>query len=194
MILILDNYDSFTYNLYQLVGKYTQDITVLRNDKTTIEEIRKLNPTHIIISPGPGNPTNPDDFGICDVILDEFKTTPILGVCLGHQGIYAHYNGEIIKTKPVHGKKDTIKHNKKSPLFKNIPEEFIITRYHSLTCNNNQIPSELKVTSTNDDNIIMAIEHIKYPTYGIQFHPESIGSEYGDKLIENFLNIKQMEG
>lgn len=191
MILILDNYDSFTYNLYQLVGKYTDDITVLRNDKT-IDEIRKLNPTHIIISPGPGNPTNPDDFGICDSILDEFKEIPILGVCLGHQGIYAHYNGKIIKTKPVHGKKDTIKHENTSTLFTNIPEEFEITRYHSLSCDNNTKPSELNIISTNKDNIIMAIEHEKYPTYGIQFHPESIGSEYGDIIIKNFLKMKKM--
>ena len=150
MILIIDNYDSFTYNLYQLVGKYTDDIKVIRNDKTTINEIEKLNPTHIIISPGPGNPENEEDFGICHEILDEFKMTPILGVCLGHQGIYSHYG----------------------------------------VCEKENIPDDIKVTSYNKDGIIMAIEHVKYPTYGIQFHPESISSSYGDEIIRNFLDIK----
>ena len=189
MILIIDNYDSFTYNLYQLVGKYTDDIKVIRNDKTTINEIEKLNPTHIIISPGPGNPENEEDFGICHEILDEFKMTPILGVCLGHQGIYSHYGGCIHKLKPVHGKKDTIIHDE-SKLFKDIPDEFEVVRYPSLVCEKENIPDDIKVTSYNKDGIIMAIEHVKYPTYGIQFHPESISSSYGDEIIRNFLDIK----
>lgn len=189
MILIIDNYDSFTYNLYQLVGKFTADIKVARNDKITLDEIKKLNPSHIILSPGPGNPTNKRDFGICDDIITELKETPILGVCLGNQGIYAAYGGKISKSKPVHGKKDEIIHDN-SVLFKDVPEKFTIVRYHSLICDSTSIPDDIKITSHTSDNIIMSIEHKKYPTYGIQFHPESIGSSYGDIIIKNFLNIK----
>lgn len=189
MILIIDNYDSFTYNLYQLVGKFTSDITVVRNDKVTIEEIKKINPTHIIISPGPGNPTIERDFGICKEVIRQFKETPILGVCLGHQGIFTEYGGKIIKNLPVHGKKDNIIH-KESKLYEDIPEEFEIIRYHSLICDSSFIPEDIEVTSYTKDGIIMSIEHKQFPTYGIQFHPESIGSNYGDKIIENFLEIK----
>lgn len=189
MILIIDNYDSFTYNLYQQVGKFTDDIIVARNDKISLEEIEKLNPSHIILSPGPGNPMVERDFGICREILKKIKTIPILGVCLGHQGIYVEYGGKIIKNLPVHGKKDTIIH-KNSRLFKDIPERFEIIRYHSLICDSTTVPEELKVTSLTDDNIIMAIEHEEYPLFGIQFHPESIGSSYGDTVIKNFLDIR----
>jgi len=189
MILIIDNYDSFTYNLYQLVGKFTSDIIVKRNDAVSISEIKKFNPSHIIISPGPGNPNNERDFGICRDVLKEFKDTPILGVCLGHQGIFIEYGGKIINNLPVHGKKDDITHSD-SRIFEGIPERFEIIRYHSLICDSTYIPKDLIVTSYTDDNIIMSIEHKKYPTYGIQFHPESIGSEYGDSIIKNFLEIK----
>lgn len=189
MILIIDNYDSFTYNLYQLVGKYTDDITVVRNDEISLEEIEKLNPSHIILSPGPGNPRVERDFGICKEIIKNLKNIPILGVCLGHQGIFVEYGGNIIKNTPVHGKKDVIVHDN-SRLFTNIPPRFEIIRYHSLICDSNTIPQEIKVISTTDENIIMAIEHEKYPTFGIQFHPESIGSSYGDVIIKNFLDIK----
>lgn len=189
MILIIDNYDSFTYNLYQLVGKYSEDIKVARNDKITLDEIKELNPSHIILSPGPGNPLVERDFGICKEIIRNLRNVPILGVCLGHQGIFVEYGGKIIKTLPVHGKKDTIMH-KNSRIFKNIPERFEIIRYHSLICDSTSIPAELKVTSQTDDNIIMAIEHEEYPTFGIQFHPESIGSSYGDVVIKNFLDIQ----
>lgn len=189
MILIIDNYDSFTYNLYQLITKFTEEIIVKRNNKITLKEIEEINPSHIIISPGPGNPTVERDFGICSQVITKFREIPILGVCLGHQGIYSKYGGKIIKTLPVHGKTDEITH-KKSELFHNIPERFEIVRYHSLICDSSSIPDEMIVTSTTDDNIIMSIEHERYPTYGIQFHPESIGSTYGDKIIENFLKIK----
>lgn len=189
MILIIDNYDSFTYNLYQLVGLFTSDMKVVRNDEITLEEIHKLNVDHIIISPGPGRPEKNRDFGICSDIIKEFKEIPILGVCLGHQGIYYNYGGSIIKNQPIHGKKDTITHDN-SELFKNIPKDFEIVRYHSLICDKNTIPADIKITSYTKDRIIMAIEHTKYPTYGIQFHPESIGSEYGEIIVKNFLNIK----
>lgn len=188
MILIIDNYDSFTYNLYQLVGLFTSDIKVVRNDEITVEDIHKLNVDHIIISPGPGRPEKNRDFGICSNIIKELKEIPILGVCLGHQGIYYNYGGNIIKNKPTHGKKDIIIHEN-SKLFKNIPKDFEIVRYHSLICDKNTLPVDIKVTSYTKDGVIMAIEHTKYPTYGIQFHPESIGSEYGEIILKNFLNI-----
>lgn len=189
MILIIDNYDSFTYNLYQLVGKFNEDITVARNDEISSKEIEKLNPSHIILSPGPGNPNVERDFGICKEIIKKFRHIPILGVCLGHQGIFVEYGGRIIKNLPVHGKKDVIIHEK-SKLFNNVPREFEIIRYHSLICDPASIPDGIKVTSTTDENIIMAIEHETYPTFGIQFHPESIGSSYGDVIIKNFLDIQ----
>ncbi len=190
MILIIDNYDSFTYNLYQLIGKFSSDITVIRNDKITVDEINELNPSHIIISPGPGNPTNKKDFGICKEVIQKFNNIPILGVCLGHQGIFYSYGGKIKKSTPVHGKKDSLTHEN-SMLFKNVPNEIDIIRYHSLICDDTYIPEDIKVTAYTKDNIIMAIEHKKYPTYGIQFHPESIGSSYSEEIIKNFLEIKR---
>ncbi|MCD7781753.1 MAG: aminodeoxychorismate/anthranilate synthase component II [Methanosphaera sp.] len=189
MILIIDNYDSFTYNLYQLVSKYRSDIVTYRNDKITLEEIKELNPDHIIISPGPGNPNNKRDFGVCESVIRELKSTPILGVCLGNQGIYASYGGKIVKTLPVHGKRDHITHTD-SVLFKDVPESIEIIRYHSLICDNDSLPSDIKVTSRTSNGIIMSIEHKKYPTYGLQFHPESIGGEYGDRILKNFLDIE----
>lgn len=188
MILIIDNYDSFTYNLYQLIGKFNSDIKVVRNDKITLEEIEELNPSHIIISPGPGNPTNPDDFGICGEVILKMEDIPILGICLGHQGIFYTYGGSIIKSKPVHGKNDTIKHSQ-SKLFEGVPEEFDIIRYHSLICDDSTVPSNIKVTARNGDNIIMAIEDDDKKVYGLQFHPESIGAHYSDLIIQNFLKL-----
>ena len=188
MIVLLDNYDSFTYNLYQILKEFEDDVVVYRNDKTTIEEIKRTNPSHIIISPGPGCPTNKKDFGICGQVIREFNKTPILGVCLGNQGIYSEYGGRIIKSLPVHGKKDEIFHIE-SEIFKDIPERFDVIRYHSLICDKKTVPDEIRVTSYTNDGIIMSIEHKKYPTFGVQFHPESIGSSYGHKIIENFLRI-----
>lgn len=188
MILIIDNYDSFTYNLYQLVGKCNEEITVKRNDKIDIDEIKKMKPSHIILSPGPGNPLVERDFGICRNIIKYFKDIPTLGVCLGHQGIFTEYGGKIVKSLPVHGKKDEVIH-KNSCLFHDIPERFETIRYHSLICDSSYVPEEINVTSFTDDGIIMSIEHNNYPQFGIQFHPESIGSSYGDILIRNFLEI-----
>lgn len=188
MILLLDNYDSFTYNLYQILKEFDDEIIVKRNDKITIDEIKGVNPSHILISPGPGCPAKKKYFGICGEVITEFKDTPILGVCLGNQGIYHAYGGMIKKSLPVHGKKDEI-HHLNSQLFKDVPERFEVIRYHSLICDENKIPEDIKVTSYTDDNIIMSIEHAEYPTYGVQFHPESIGSDYGHKIIENFLEL-----
>lgn len=188
MILLLDNYDSFTYNLYQILKEFDDDVIVKRNDKITIDEIKGVNPSHILISPGPGCPTKKKYFGICGEVITEFKDTPILGVCLGNQGICHAYGGMIKKSLPVHGKKDEI-HHLNSQLFKDVPERFEVIRYHSLICDESKIPEDIKVTSYTDDNIIMSIEHAEYPTYGVQFHPESIGSDYGHKIIENFLEL-----
>lgn len=188
MILLIDNYDSFTYNLYQLFGKYDENINVIRNDKLTVGDVEDLGPDYIIISPGPGNPVNKNDFGVCSEIIKEFKNVPILGVCLGHQGIFYTYGGKIKKSTPVHGKKDKIKHYE-SEIFKNVPEEFDVIRYHSLIADKDNIPKDIKVTAENKDGIIMAIEHRKYPTFGIQFHPESIGGHYSDIIVKNFLNL-----
>ncbi|RAP52225.1 MAG: aminodeoxychorismate/anthranilate synthase component II [Methanosphaera sp. rholeuAM130] len=188
MILLLDNYDSFTYNLYQILKEFEEDVLVKRNDKITIDEIENINPDHIVVSPGPGCPANKKDFGICGKVIRKFNDTPILGVCLGNQGIYEAYGGRIKKGNPVHGKMDEIYHMD-SPLFNDIPERFEIVRYHSLICDEDKIPDDIKITSYTDDMIIMSIEHKKYPTYGVQFHPESIGSSYGHKIIENFLEI-----
>ena len=188
MILLLDNYDSFTYNLYQILREFEENVVVRRNDKISIEEIKKINPTHIIISPGPGRPSNKKDFGICMDVIKIFKDTPILGVCLGNQGIYEAYGGKIKKSLPIHGKMDEITHLD-SRLFRNIPERFEVVRYHSLICDECNMPQDIRITSYTNSNIIMSIEHEKYPTYGVQFHPESIGSQYGRKIIENFLEI-----
>ena len=189
MILIIDNYDSFTYNLVQLVSNFSNEILVYRNDEITLEKIDEMNISHIILSPGPGKPTVKRDFGICKKILENIRNIPILGVCLGHQGIFVEYGGNITKSLPVHGKKDIVIHEE-SLLFKDVPNEFDAIRYHSLICDKTSIPNDLKVTSYTSDGIIMSIEHKNYPVYGIQFHPESLGSSYGERIISNFLDMK----
>jgi anthranilate synthase/aminodeoxychorismate synthase-like glutamine amidotransferase len=186
MILIIDNYDSFTYNLYHyILDISSKDILVKRNDKITIEEITKLSPEAIIISPGP---CSPNEAGISlDVIKNFYDKVPILGVCLGHQAIAQYFGGEIIKNEPVHGKTDKIFHEQNS-ILANIPNPFIATRYHSLIVKNEPIKN-LIVIAENKDGIIMAIKHQKYKVFGVQFHPESIASEYGHDIIANFLKI-----
>ena len=189
MILILDNYDSFTYNLYQLVGKLEKDIIVKRNDQITLNEIKQLQPDSIIISPGPGNPTNKKDFGICGEVIKEFKgKIPILGVCLGHQGIFTAFGGKIKRAEPIHGKLSKITHSKNG-LFKNVENSLVATRYHSLICDESSVPNCIKVIAKTEDGIIMAIKHSDYPIFGLQFHPESIGTASGVKIIKNFLEV-----
>lgn len=190
MILIIDNYDSFTYNLYQLIGEINEDIIVKRNDEVSVNDINEINPDHIVISPGPGHPENKRDFGICrDVILTYGKTTPILGVCLGHQGIFNTFGGEIIHTEPVHGKTSQIFHRGDS-IFKGVGKNPITAaRYHSLVCNSESTPECLEVIAENHDGLIMAIKHRDYPIIGLQFHPESIGTPDGRKLLRNFLEM-----
>lgn len=194
MILIIDNYDSFTYNLYQRIGEIIKEsgkkvkIQVIRNDELEIDEIKNLNPEKIIISPGPGNPTNKRDFGICSEVIQKFhKKIPILGICLGHQGIFVEFGGKLKYSTPVHGKISMIKHNG-SEIFKGVKNPFRATRYHSIICDPKTIPDCIEVTAMSKD-VIMGIKHKKYPVFGIQFHPESIGTKEGKTILKNFLMV-----
>jgi anthranilate synthase/aminodeoxychorismate synthase-like glutamine amidotransferase len=187
MILLIDNYDSFTYNLVHYLAELGAETVVKRNDEISISEIEELNPQAIIISPGP---CTPNEAGICLDLITAYKDKfPILGVCLGHQAIAQAFGAEIVKApKPMHGKVDDIKHNG-DDMFADIPSPFAATRYHSLIIKNDSLPDELLVTATNNDgDIIMAIRHKTLPIFGLQFHPESIATEHGHQLLRNFLN------
>lgn len=185
MILIIDNYDSFTYNLVQYLGELGEDLKVVRNDKVTLGRIKRLRPKRIVISPGPGFPK---DAGISSDVIREFAgKIPILGVCLGHQCIGEVFGGHIIKaSKPMHGKISKIYHNGKD-IFKGIPNPFEATRYHSLIVERKTLPSCLEITAQTRKKEIMGLSHKKYPIYGVQFHPESILTDNGKKLLANFL-------
>lgn len=190
MILIIDNYDSFTYNLYQLVGEFEKDIKVYRNDEITLEEIKKLQPSKIIISPGPGTPHNKRDFGVSqDTILEMGKEIPVLGVCLGHQGIFTAFGGEITRTEPVHGKQCHIHHHN-TGMFQGVSSPLQAARYHSLVCKKDTTPSSVDIMAETDDGMIMAIKHQDYPIFGLQFHPESIGTDDGRQIMKNFLEME----
>lgn len=185
MILLIDNYDSFSYNLYQLVGEINPDIKVIRNDEMTVNEIRKLNPSHIILSPGPGRP---EDAGvIIDVIKELGGVIPILGVCLGHQAICAAYGATVTyASKLMHGKQSVAKVDTDSVMFRDMCKEEQVARYHSLAADPKTMPECLKVTAMVEDEV-MAVEHKEYPVYGLQFHPESILTPNGRKMLKNFL-------
>ena len=188
MILLIDNYDSFTYNLYQAVGVLTKDITVARNDEITIDEIEKMSPAAIIISPGPGYPK---DAGISEEVIKTFSgRIPILGVCLGHQAIAEAFGGKIVHAKQqLHGKQTDINLNTANPLFSGLKSTIKAARYHSLVVDSISLPTCLSVIATDDKAQIMAIRHREHPTYGVQFHPESVlTGEVGNMIIENFLN------
>jgi anthranilate synthase component II len=190
MILIIDNYDSFTYNLYQLVGEFEKDIQVYRNDEITVDEIKKLNPSRIIISPGPGNPENKRDFGVSkDTILEVGKEIPLLGVCLGHQGIFTAFGGKITRTEPVHGKQTRIIHHNIG-MFQGVSSPLQAARYHSLVCKKDTTPSSVDILAETDEGMIMAIKHHDYPIFGLQFHPESIGTHDGRTIMKNFLEME----
>ncbi|SMO41191.1 anthranilate synthase component II [Fodinibius sediminis] len=188
MILIIDNYDSFTYNLVDIIAQHTDEYRVVRNDVLTVEEVRALKPDKILISPGPGRPV---DAGITEPLIKEMgPDTPILGVCLGLQAIGEVYGGKIIHApKLMHGKTSTIRHDGKS-VFRDIPNEFTATRYHSLVLDPEQIPGELIVTAHSDDEVIMGIRHRTFPVEGIQFHPESILTTEGPDIIKNWMDMK----
>ena len=188
MILLIDNYDSFSYNLVQMFGSINPHIRVIRNDEMTAEEIRDLSPSHIILSPGPGYPK---DAGVCeDVVRKLGKEIPILGVCLGHQGICEVYGAEITHArKLMHGKQSILTIDSSDPLFKGLPERLPAARYHSLIAGKESLPDCLAVIAADDMGEIMAVKHKDYPVYGLQFRPESILTPDGKTILENFLSI-----
>ena len=187
MILMIDNYDSFTYNLVQYLGTLHQEVKVFRNDKISIDKIRELNPSRIVISPGPGRP---EDAGLsCEVIRKFEGKIPMLGVCLGHQAIGLVYGGKIAgAAKLMHGKTSSIYHNKKE-IFRGLPNPFEATRYHSLIVERKGLPDCLEITAETKEKEIMGLRHKKYPIWGVQFHPESILTPQGMNLLENFINL-----
>lgn len=188
MILLIDNYDSFSYNLVQLFGTLTPDIRVIRNDAMTIDEIRQMAPDAIVLSPGPGYP---GDAGICEDVIRSFQgEIPILGVCLGHQAICEVYGAAITHAKKlVHGKQSIITIDYDSPVFQGLPEKIPAARYHSLIADKETLPDCLSVIAQDDGGEIMAVAHKRYPVYGLQFHPESIMTPGGIRILENFLTL-----
>lgn len=188
MILVIDNYDSFTYNIVQLIGAVTKDIRVIRNDELTAEEVKKLHPSHIIISPGPGHPK---DAGICkEVIIKMKETAPILGICLGHQAICETFGAVVSHaSKLMHGKKTGIHIANGSRIFHGLPPVIEGGRYNSLAVVRDSLPDELLVIAEDDEGEVMAVKHRDYEIYGLQFHPESILTGNGDIIIKNFLGI-----
>jgi anthranilate synthase/aminodeoxychorismate synthase-like glutamine amidotransferase len=188
MILVIDNYDSFTYNLVQEMGEMGAELCVIRNDQATLDEIRGMNPSHIVISPGPGDP---DDSGVSlDVLRYMSDSTPILGVCLGHQAIGQVFGG-VVKRAPrlMHGKTSMIHHNG-DPMFDGVPNPFEATRYHSLIVEEATLPDCLTITAYTDQGEIMGMRHKELPVFGVQFHPESILTTYGPRILQNFLELR----
>ena len=186
MILLIDNYDSFSYNLYQMVGEIEPKIKVIRNDELTVEEIKTLQPDHILLSPGPGRPENAGV--ITDVVRQLGTKVPVLGVCLGHQAICAAFGATITYAKKLmHGKQSIVKFDLSCPLFRGCPKEAPVARYHSLAADANTMPDCLKVTAATKEGEIMAVQHRQYPVYGVQFHPESILTPNGKQMLENFI-------
>lgn len=188
MILLIDNYDSFSYNLYQFIGEINPDIKVIRNDGMTVEEIENLHPSHVIISPGPGRPS---DAGVCEQVIRKLKnTTPILGVCLGHQAICEEEGAKITYArKLMHGKSSVIDIQEDKGIFKGLKGKMKVARYHSLAAERENFPETLEILAEADDGEIMAVKYKNGETYGVQFHPESILTDNGKEIIKNFLLI-----
>lgn len=186
MILLIDNYDSFSYNLFQLIGSLNPDIRVIRNDAATVEEIKNMAPEAIILSPGPGHP---QEAGICiDVVRKLGASIPVLGVCLGHQAICTAYGGTISYAKELmHGKQSETSLDRNCPVFDGLPSTILVARYHSLALLEETLPDCLAVTARSMDGEIMAVRHREYPVYGLQFHPESILTPNGKTIVKNFL-------
>lgn len=190
--VLIDNYDSFTFNLYQMVQALTPEaVEVYRNDKIDFQGLMDINPSGIILSPGPGHPANDADFGVCKTVIQhqEALNCPVLGVCLGHQGIVHHLGGQVIGAPEiVHGKMSKIEITVSSVLFAGLPPVIEVMRYHSLVAAERNFPQELSITAREAKyDLIMAVEHRKRPIYGVQFHPESIGTPEGSKIMRNFL-------
>lgn len=189
MIVLIDNYDSFSYNVYQLIGSVAPDIKVVRNDEYSVKEIEEMKPEALILSPGPGRPV---DAGICIEAIRYFAgKLPILGICLGHQAICKAFGGEVSYAKELmHGKKKTIYTFGKSSLFEGLGDSFQVARYHSLAAVREKLPDVLRVTAEAEDGEIMAVEHTEYPIFGVQFHPESVMTPDGKVMVENFMNTR----
>ncbi len=186
MILLIDNYDSFTYNLYQYMGIFREDIEVVRNDKITIEEICKMTPEKIVLSPGP---KSPKEAGIClDVVKEFYDKIPILGICLGHQTIGEALGGTVTYAKQLYHGKQSLIHHTGTGIFDGIESPIRVARYHSLAVSADNLPDCLEVLATTEDGEIMAMQHKKYPVIGLQFHPESVYTEHGKRMMENFLS------
>ena len=188
-VLVIDNYDSFTYNLVHFLGELGAESQVFRNDKIDLHEIAGMAPEGIVLSPGPATP---NEAGICLAVIERFKaTTPILGVCLGHQAIGQAMGGKVIRAPELmHGKTSRINHTGKG-LFRGLNSGFEATRYHSLIVERDSLPADLEITASSDDGLIMGMQHRSYPLHGVQFHPESIASENGHALLQNFLNLSR---
>ncbi|MFO7775362.1 MAG: aminodeoxychorismate/anthranilate synthase component II [Candidatus Hydrogenedentota bacterium] len=186
MILLIDNYDSFTYNLVQYLGELETDVRVVRNDALSVEEIRAMKPEKIVISPGPGTP---DDAGISTELIRQLGAEiPLLGVCLGHQCIGKAFGGDVVRAEKImHGKISSIRHTNGGPLFQDIPSPFNATRYHSLIIKRETFPDVLNITAETEDKEIMAVAHKEYPLWGVQFHPESILTSHGMQIVRNFV-------
>ena len=185
MILLIDNYDSFSYNLFQLVGEIEPDIKVIRNDEMTVDEIKSLKPDRIILSPGPGRP---EDAGIIIDVIKTIHDIPILGVCLGHQAICAAFGATVTYAKELmHGKQSDVKFDTDCPLFKDCPKVAPVARYHSLAADAETIPEKLNITAFTTDGEVMAVQHKEYPIFGVQFHPESIMTPDGKQMLRNFI-------
>ncbi len=189
MVLLIDNYDSFSYNLYQLIGSVNPDIKVIRNDEMTVEQIKALNPEFIVLSPGPKRPA---DAGVCiDVARECGNGTKVLGVCLGHQSICEAYGATVSYAKELmHGKQSECAVNTDDPLFAGLPGKITVARYHSLAAVESTMPGCLEITARTDDGEIMAVKHKEKNIWGLQFHPESVMTPYGPQIIKNFLNIR----
>jgi anthranilate synthase component 2 len=187
-ILIIDNFDSFTYNLYQAIGDLTENVTVIRNNAIPFSRIAKDEFSHIVISPGPGNPTDDNYFGGTRKVINDFHTIyPILGVCLGHQGLGSFFGASVIKAPVImHGKTSTFRHSGEG-LFTDLPVEITVMRYHSLVLDPESIPVGMVIDAVADDSSIMAFHHQVYPSFGVQFHPESFRTERGPQILRNFL-------
>lgn len=189
MILLIDNYDSFSYNLYQMIGEMEPNLKVIRNDEKTVEEIRAMQPERIILSPGPGRP---EDAGvIMEVVKELAGEIPILGVCLGHQAVCEVFGARIVHAKRLmHGKQSMVSLDPDEPLFRGMAHKVLVARYHSLVASPDSIPDCLAVTARDEDGEIMAVRHRKQPVYGVQFHPESILTPQGDLIMQHFLSIR----